>query len=259
MDDYDRIVAPQAEAKELQETIREQREDPSKAKEYATTTERQLEDLNKDANAHKQQTYSLRLATANLKGSRSDAIATKAIAIKIPGSSSDDATPPGNTTPPDLSTDESESEEESLICASSALTSLPRGRISAPTPSSCLGSARQIAILLPTNLSWTASSQPRRLSTTATSTSPATTIHRLDPFFKGAKPPADMESYECIPHRWRQRQWPSRYGIRLGHYPAVARQALSSWPRAWEMVAGPEDARSPGLEQVAAARHNRSR
>lgn len=63
MVDYDRIVALQAKAKELHETIKEQREDPSKAKEYATTTEHQLEDLNKDlnkdANAHKQQADSL--------------------------------------------------------------------------------------------------------------------------------------------------------------------------------------------------------
>ena len=43
MVDYDRIVALQAKAKELQETTKVQREDPSKAKEYATTTEHQLE------------------------------------------------------------------------------------------------------------------------------------------------------------------------------------------------------------------------
>jgi hypothetical protein len=147
----------------------------------------------------------------------SQVIAIKAIAIKTAGSSHRDTTPPGDssspgdTTPPGLSTDESESEEESFPIPARSYYEQPDLRKwcsgQPPKKSYLTPDAKFLPRIRKTRRN-TLADRPELDSLLAATKVEynghyylpltAVTIHRLDPFFKGAKPLADMKLFECI-------------------------------------------------------------
>lgn len=172
------------------------------------------------------------LGVGETAGSRSDGIATKyiatkaittkdiatnAITIKTASSSHGDTTPPGDssspgdTTPPGLSTDESASEEESIPMPARFYYEQPDLRkwcTGQPPKKSYLTSDADFLPRIRKTRRNTLADKPELDNLLAATKVEynghyylpltAVTIHRLDPFFKGAKPLADMKLFECI-------------------------------------------------------------